>query len=306
MADTPSSHIQEASTCPKFSASEAEIVFQSNDNVRFRIHSANLSVNAGGFPPVASVSGDGGLTVAEDECVPLSEPSKVLEIIFAFVYPQRYPDIETFEEFDFVSEISEASEKYQIYPAMNICRRRLRDFAKSHPIQVCLYGARHGYDDLVELTARHAFVLPLSTIIPLLPPHLILPWINYHHKWLQVRNSFFAINYHDYPQGRHSLTTQDINCMDISYTRNKPAHGSCGKFINAVVPLLAKAMPSPTDEYGLEFLLDLDKTFDVAQLCSSCTHTGSCCRKAVDHWKYEVQQKISKIPAFKDFIATHV
>jgi hypothetical protein len=64
-----------------------------------------------------------GLVV--DEPVRLSEPASVLEVLFAFMYPQNHPDLEDvpFEE---LAAVAEAVEKYQIFPAMNTCKVRMR------------------------------------------------------------------------------------------------------------------------------------------------------------------------------------
>ena len=106
-----------ASTVPP--SSDADIIFVSSDRVRYGLHSKNLEVSTGGFPPVHS----GGLSAADP--VGLEEPSEVLNLLFAFVYPTRLPQIEDMP-FETVLPLAEAAEKYQVYPAMYACRMCLR------------------------------------------------------------------------------------------------------------------------------------------------------------------------------------
>ena len=46
-----------------------------------------------------------------------------------------------------------------------------------HPVEIALFAAKHGYPDLLELTRAHGALLPLSTVVALLPQHLVLPWV---------------------------------------------------------------------------------------------------------------------------------
>ena len=134
--------------------------------------------------------------------------------MFSFLYPQRHPDLEDVE-FDVVAAVAEAAEKYEVFPALNTCRRRMRfvqfivlilnvvfteivpprDFVPTNPIQVCLYGARHGYLDIVKDTGPYDIALDLKTVVPLLPAQLIVPWVrhcpqlSYVWRWLQLTHT---------------------------------------------------------------------------------------------------------------------
>ena len=48
-----------------------------------------------------------------------------LELLFQFCYPDRRPDVDKLE-FDALSLLAEAAEKYQVIPAMNICKIIMR------------------------------------------------------------------------------------------------------------------------------------------------------------------------------------
>lgn len=109
------------------------------------------------------------------------------------MYPMRHPDLEDMK-FEEVARFAEAAEKYEVFSAMNLCRKRMRytnfasglptltidgrDFASTNPLEVCLYGARHNYLDIVEQTAGDSIFLPLAQVVPLLPPRMLLPWVS--------------------------------------------------------------------------------------------------------------------------------
>ncbi|RXW19050.1 hypothetical protein EST38_g6812 [Candolleomyces aberdarensis] len=101
----------------------ADIVFVSSDGVRFGLHSKNLEVGSGGFPPV--VEGNGAGLIATTP-VPLPEPCDVLEPLFSFLYPEKWPHgIEMYFS-DELLDIAEAAEKYQIYGAKYHCHGKLK------------------------------------------------------------------------------------------------------------------------------------------------------------------------------------
>jgi len=57
--------------------------------------------------------------------VQLTESGKTLELLFAFVYPKRHPDLDN-EDFQTVIELAEAVGKYEVYSAMCACNTRLK------------------------------------------------------------------------------------------------------------------------------------------------------------------------------------
>ena len=96
---------------------EADVIFQSVDRVQFHLHRKYIEVNTGAFPPAEFDT--------RGEITHLTETSTVLETLFQFVYPQRHPDLDDMD-FDTVSAVAEAAEKYEVFYAMNICRIRMR------------------------------------------------------------------------------------------------------------------------------------------------------------------------------------
>lgn len=98
---------------PSVRTDDAEITFQSSDNVLFKIHATNLKARTAGFsPPECSTF---------HEVVSLSETSSTLELLFKFIYPVIQPDLQSVE-FDVLANLAEAAEKYQVFSAMSLCR----------------------------------------------------------------------------------------------------------------------------------------------------------------------------------------
>lgn len=100
-------------------AADADVIIRSIDAGVFRLHKKYLEYGTGAFPPAE--------TPTNDEVVELSEDSKTLDILFRFVYPHRYPDLDELC-FDELLLLAEAAEKYEVYAASNACKYQFRSF----------------------------------------------------------------------------------------------------------------------------------------------------------------------------------
>lgn len=96
---------------------QADVIFRSRDKVNFHIHKINLETSAEGFPP-SQFSTQG-------EIVPLTETAATLELLFCFVYPSEFPDLED-RDFETLYALAEAAEKYRVYAAMALCKILLK------------------------------------------------------------------------------------------------------------------------------------------------------------------------------------
>ncbi|KAJ6496297.1 hypothetical protein C8R45DRAFT_823515 [Mycena sanguinolenta] len=88
-----------------------------SDGVLFRVHRKNLEICTEGFPP-SEFSNEG-------EVGELTEKAATLKLLFQFVYLKRHPALDT-TPFKVLEPLAEASEKYRVFPAMNICHIRMR------------------------------------------------------------------------------------------------------------------------------------------------------------------------------------
>ena len=95
-------------------AEYADVIFQSVDGIQYHIHRKNLQCCAIAFPPDEFESD-------KQEIIHLTETSRCLDLLFAFMYPQSTPDVRNMP-IEVVIELAEASEKYQASSVMTVCR----------------------------------------------------------------------------------------------------------------------------------------------------------------------------------------
>ena len=95
---------------------DSDIEIRSVDGFIFQLHRVVLGVTTGAFP--------GSEFDTNGEMVQLTEPAKVLGVLFAFLYPKVHPDLhgESFEE---VAAVAEAAGKYEVFSAASTCNERL-------------------------------------------------------------------------------------------------------------------------------------------------------------------------------------
>ncbi|TRM55599.1 hypothetical protein BD626DRAFT_523822 [Schizophyllum amplum] len=139
-----------------FSSTDGEIiVFRSSDGVLFNIHRRNLqSVTSGPFAE--------DFDAPAGEIVPLTEDKDTLRTLFAFVYPNPHPLL-CDTSFEKLMQVAEAGEKYKVAPAISVCQlnMRLSMLYKKHPLEIIQFADRHGYTELLDLSAPYTLELKL-------------------------------------------------------------------------------------------------------------------------------------------------
>ncbi|KAK7038590.1 hypothetical protein R3P38DRAFT_2906626 [Favolaschia claudopus] len=279
--------VEESRYSPKFNSPSADITFKSSDGVFFRIHRKNLEVCTEGFPPSDVVA-------TEDEVVELTETSTTLELLFQFIYPQRHPALDT-TPFDILYPLAEASEKYQVFPAMNICHIRLRDMVQQHPAEISVYAAKHNYPYLVSHVAPMMIGMDPIKVAQILPPHLIVPWTRYIQEWIRVhRQTTLVLTYN----GR---CHEDRKICDSRITNE-----------NAWQIFAFSCMRKLSS--GIQTLRALDEVFDVAQDWKVMKDTfvryelranapvPQCCQNDLAAWRKKIDDAIASIPKFSTFL----
>lgn len=106
-------------------ANDADLVVQSADNVQFHLHRKYLEAHTGAFPGAGDGLLDSNPRRGDGEVTSLTEPAKVLEILFQFVYPKRQPDLDNVA-YEMLGPLAEAAEKYEVFAAMSVCALQLR------------------------------------------------------------------------------------------------------------------------------------------------------------------------------------
>ncbi|KAH6909317.1 hypothetical protein BKA70DRAFT_1278202 [Coprinopsis sp. MPI-PUGE-AT-0042] len=277
---------------PTFNDKNADVIFLSSDKpnpVRFYIHSKNLEVSSGAFPPVAihgaRSTGDAiGLLVDADEPVQLPEPATVLELLFAFMYARQHPELEdiTFEE---LAEIAEAVEKYQVYPALTTCKTRMKAFLKDQPVQVGLWAARHGHASILDEAAPWITSMPLLKTLEVLPGHLTFAWVEYYTSWERVKSAF--LYYTDPDDADH----QNIRSGPVTTPHGLECNAG---WMSLSFPIITRFR---TDiEAGKNPFLDLNALF----LFQSADR--ECCMNGAIRWRSCVEEAIEDLPKFSQIV----
>ncbi|KAL0575836.1 hypothetical protein V5O48_006126 [Marasmius crinis-equi] len=100
-----------------------DLILQSPDKVCYGAHSANLGSLSIGFPVPGTT-----IEVKTDEqleIVNLSESSTTLRLLLHFLHPNfAQPDVTVLDD-KTVGDLAEAAEKYQVFPAMQVCRLQI-------------------------------------------------------------------------------------------------------------------------------------------------------------------------------------
>jgi len=161
-------------THEQFNASDADVTIKSSDGVLFHLHRKNLEMATGAFP--------GAEFDTRGEEVVLTEPADVLEILFQFIYPRRHPTLQGME-FEGVFAVAEAVEKYEVFPGVNTCTWKLRDFLPDHAAEILGHAINYDYHALIDETALLLSRSPLVQTMEELPHHSILPWARYSAAW---------------------------------------------------------------------------------------------------------------------------
>lgn len=108
-------------------AEDSDVTLQSSDGVFFKVHRRNLAVCSGVFSGAEDVS-----TPSQGEIVHMLEHSTVLDLLLQFMYPQPQPELSKVD-FQILAPLAEAAEKFEVFPAMVVCRFQMQYVFISYP-----------------------------------------------------------------------------------------------------------------------------------------------------------------------------
>ncbi|KAK1221796.1 hypothetical protein PQX77_015390 [Marasmius sp. AFHP31] len=250
-----------------------DVVLRSSDDKRFGAHSTTLGSFSLGFPAAGStIEGE------ENPDVSLSETSVVLELLLKFLHPNTpQPDV-TQLQISTLEDFSEAAEKYQVYPAMQVCKFAMKATVPEHPVAVLRYALKHGHAKLAETAILHTLAIPMVDMYEELrnvDPRFFGYWALYREKMnLSVR-----VNW--------------INAYS-NYSIDVPNHtGHCGAWVSfaSSVTSLITAMSSKPDFLCFDQIVQREK-YRLAT-CSHCNSWSSGSRPA--KWTQSVNSHRQRI-----------
>ncbi|THH05705.1 hypothetical protein EW145_g4597 [Phellinidium pouzarii] len=137
-----------------FTATDADVVLRTSDNVQFRVYHHILSEASPFFKDLFSLpQGDlADSTVAP--IVDVSESAEVMEGILRLIYPKQDPVINSLDE---LSPLLAAATKYDIVRATETLRRLLVSprFVEKEPTRVYAIACRHDLEAEARVASKH-------------------------------------------------------------------------------------------------------------------------------------------------------
>jgi len=252
----------------RFKADDYDIMVESSDSTLFRLHKINLQMHSEIFAAAGSVSSEKSEPTSPD-VVQLAEDSRTLELLFQYMYPQRQPDL-SLVEFEELSGLAEAAEKYLVYAALEICKRHMQDSIPSHPLPVLKYATRHNYRKLVDEAARHTLSYHIENIHDSLDSQFIVPWARYQYAWQEGLKAEYA-----------------------RYTPDQLHYGltQCDLWISIYATMLGR-LGEPNA------LLNLDTLFSPVTKYPMC----GLCHARMKDWHETCVKAVAKLPAMSNFL----
>jgi len=245
-----------------FNSDDAEITFQSSDNILFKIHRKSLEAGTGALSPDT-------FSTSDSKVVPLTEDAATLELLFQYTYPGRHPLLDDIQ-FSLLDSLAEAAEKYEVSAARSVCHIRMSLARREHPAEILRYAAKHDYPKLLSDAAALAIGLPLLNVVSVLPPHLILTWHKYYEEWHKVHTAAFS--------------------RAISHGENRE-NNACKSWAPHLSKIIIKLGS------GVTVLAKVDSLFEN----SECGFMYACCANAMSRLAQDIKADITKIPSFSTF-----
>lgn len=145
---------------PAFTESDANIILQSSDGIRYRMSSYTLRTTSGFFRGMMTLPArDLDAQTGSDDVIVLGENSKTLGPLLRMVAGLEFKKWETLDELE---EILLAAEKYDMRGPMSFARASIcSPTTLERPLQVYAIAARYGWEEEAKIAATHTLNLPV-------------------------------------------------------------------------------------------------------------------------------------------------
>ncbi|KAK0440915.1 uncharacterized protein EV420DRAFT_1126065 [Desarmillaria tabescens] len=247
----------------RFSYPDADTSIYSSDGILFRLHRINITLNS--HIPLQ----DGRLP----------ESSRILELLFQFLYNQPQPDLAELT-FAVLLPLAEAAHKYRVYAAISSCRNAIRCLIPAHSLPILSAALKWKDRSLVDEAAKHTIALSAEEIVRSLDSAYLAPWILYHRSWMSALSA--ALRFRD-PISRHWEGTKD-------QVGAKPMANPCEVWTELWATVAFDLEGHP------EKLIDGGSIWRRARetLGLRCT----ACEVWLDEWEAEFTWRMGKVPGF--------
>ncbi|KAF8071470.1 hypothetical protein FPV67DRAFT_1481337 [Lyophyllum atratum] len=243
----------------RFRAADADVTFRSSDDILFLIHRKYLENTSGSLLPPDFVPNN-------IEVIDLDEEASTLELMFQFVYPQCQPPFEGMH-FATLEKLAEAVEKYQIYPAMQICNVYMGKTLPNHAVKILDFAIKHDYPAIADQAAPHVTPTKIAQAADAVSHELLRAWAKYYERWTYLRRSAMG----DRWQHRHS----------------------CNNWVGYQMTILV-ALGSQEGINNDASVVDVISVED--------TQYSYCCRQEAARWREHYLSVLSGIPKFSAYL----
>jgi len=261
---------------PEFSQSErfcfpdADLVLESSDNVRFKVHRTIMDRHSSG---TSSIS-DGSL----EDSVKLAESAKVLDLLLSIVYRlDRAKSNLRSADFDVLNAVAEAAEKYSIDVASGICEVYMCESGTKHPIEVMKYAIKYDHVEVMDGAAPWLIGLPENSVLHISEQAKFLrAWARYYSACSKQLGVIYA------NRPRHTTMYHSCNIC--------PAEDALDK---AVLEAIAIMGTDPTS------FRNADEIF--CRPLTTASKCSTCCEWLLG-WKKKIAAGMDSVPKFSTFI----
>jgi len=246
----------------------------SSDCILFKVCSKDLATLSGAFPTPE-------LTIPRaDETIQLPESASVLKLLFQFMRHQRQPNMSAVP-FSVMAPFAEAVEKYDVFPATEVCRVYMTAAIPDHSVEVLAYALKHDIQDVVDVAAPMTIGKSLDVIQAAIPIEFVLPWVKYRESWLKI---FLGI-------------IRDASDKDAHFPYHYDPNKLCSQHVAFKQAILKKLGGN------LGRILEIESIFN-QQMSGSILSSGcSECLRGSKNWLGGIVHKTALVPRFSTFLA---
>ncbi|KAF8907111.1 hypothetical protein CPB85DRAFT_850889 [Mucidula mucida] len=216
--NTPARSYSSGKPHPDFCAPDADVTIKSSDGDIFRIHTINVKANTTSFPLPSSdqsISEKDGELVDPDADVVSSYESKVLAILFRYLYPQPpHPDLADLSFTD-LKDVAHAAQTYGIASAINICKIRLMaaDVIEKHPVEMLNYAVGFLDNAQIDKIALQTLATKVEDALKELDSTVFKAWVLHREVWTRCHppTTTYSTQYYAL---KHKSPTKDLAFSD--------------------------------------------------------------------------------------------
>ncbi|KAF9002646.1 hypothetical protein BDZ89DRAFT_1146377 [Hymenopellis radicata] len=197
---------------PDFCDADADLTVRSSDGDIFRIHTINVKANTTSFPLPSSDEKDGDSLVDPDADVVSRYESKVLVILFKYLYPQPpHPDLADLS----VNDLKDVAYAAQTQNPINVRRVSVMaaDVIEKHSIEILKYAVSFLDKAQIDKIALQTLATKVEDALKELDSRVFKAWVLHRELWTRCHppTTTYSTQYYAL---KHKSPTKDLLFSD--------------------------------------------------------------------------------------------